>query len=106
MISIDAFKVSWLYKEGFADGVAHAKTHTRAFAEGYARGLVKGRLDALRIILQHKFPSEQFPEIAHLNWEELLNFLTLSASEAETPEQARRAIAAFVPPANSAKPAQ
>ena len=88
MISIDAFKVSWLYQEGLDEGKA----------EGEAKGLLEGKRAALRLALATKFPTEQFPEVDQLQQPEALDHLLLVAIKADGADQVRAAMLALVRP--------
>ena len=92
MISIDAFKVTWMYQEGVEEGEAKGK------AEGKAEGLLDGKRAALRLALASRFPQEQFPEIDQVHQSEALDSILLVALEARTPDQVRTAILTVVRP--------
>lgn len=92
MISIDAFKESWLYKEGVEEGEAIGE------AKGKAIGEAKGKVNALRMLLGGKFPAEVFPEIDQVKQPEAIDHLLLATLDAETPDQFRDAILAVVRP--------
>ena len=92
MISIDAFKVSWLYQEGLEEGKAEGE------AEGEAKGLLKGKRSSLRLALSTRFPLEQFPEIDQVHLPEALDSLLVAALEAKTPHEVRAAILGAVRP--------
>ena len=84
MFSIDAFKVSWLFKEGLA--------------EGKAEGLLEGKRSTLRVFAGKKFPATQFPEIDQIHEPEICDNLLLAAMEAATEEQFRARILAALRP--------
>ena len=84
MISIDAFKVSWLYQEGLENGKAER--------------LLDGKRSALRLTLASKSPLERFPEIDQVHQREALDSLLLAALEAKNPDLVRAAILAAVRP--------
>ena len=92
MISIDAFKVSWLYQEGLEEGEAKGE------AKGRAEGAATSLRSALRRTLASKFPAEEFPEIDQAHPPETLDRLLQAALEAKTPDDARAAILAVVRP--------
>ena len=92
MISIEAFKVSWLYQEGLEEGEAKGE------AKGRAEGAATSLRSALRRTLASKFPAEEFPEIDQAHPPETLDRLLQAALEAKTPDDARAAILAVVRP--------
>lgn len=92
MISVDAFKVSWLYQEGVADGKAEGKQ------EGKAEGKVEALQSSLRRMLARKFPEEKFPEIDKVSDPEALDRLFTAALDAQGPQDVRDACLAVVRP--------
>ena len=96
MLSTDAFKVSWLYQEGFVEGKAKGKAEgiAEGRAEGIAEGKTEGVADAIRVVVSMRFPTLwPIPELLQVRPEALDNLL-LSIFKAQVPEEARSAIKA------------
>ena len=108
MFHIDAFKVSWLYKEGLEDGEAkgeakgeargEAKGEARGEARGEAKGILEGKRGSLRHMLAKKFPKDLFPELDQVHELGAIDDLFLAVAETTNSEQARSAILGAVRP--------
>jgi hypothetical protein len=87
MLSPEIFKVSWLYKDGVADGKE----------QGKLEGLLEGKRDSLRLLLENRFPAlSKLSEIDQITRLEDLDGLLLMVTNAREPGQVEIAIKAAV----------